>query len=95
MFSWDETKREKVISEHNIDFAKIGDVFDDPFAVYFEDYEHSTGMETRINVIGHAAHYGLIFAVYVYEGESDIHLITARRAENWMVTRYEENRKGL
>jgi uncharacterized protein len=95
MFFWDESKREQVIKDHKVDFAEIGDVFDDPFAVYFEDYKHSGDMEERINIIGFAANYGLIFAVYVYEGESDIRFITARIAENWMVKRYEENRKRL
>ena len=95
MFVWDESKREQVIKEHKVDFAEIGDVFDDSFAFYFEDYEHSTEAEIRINIIGFAAHYGLIFAVYIYEGESDIRYITARPAENWMVKRYEENRKRL
>lgn len=40
-FIWDEAKREKIIAEHKVDFAKIKDVFDDPFAVYFDDHEHS------------------------------------------------------
>jgi len=40
MFIWDETKREQVIKEHGVDFAKIADIFNDPFALYFEDYEH-------------------------------------------------------
>ena len=40
MFSWDESKREKVIAEHSIDFARIEDVFDDPFSIDYADYEH-------------------------------------------------------
>ena len=94
-FTWDKTKREKVIAEHNVDFAKIQDTFDDPFAVYFEDFEHSTDDETRFDVIGQSLNYGLIFAVFTYEDENYIRLITARKAENWMVKEYEENRKRL
>jgi len=95
MFVWEESKRGQVIKEHKVDFAKIGDIFDDPFAIYIEDYEHSTEIETRFNIIAITAQYGLIFAVFIYEGESGIHFITARRAENWMVKEYEENRKRL
>ena len=95
MFVWRESKREEVIKEHSVDFAKIGDIFDDPFAVYIEDYEHSTEIEIRFNIIGITAQYGLIFAVFIYEGAFGIHFITARRAENWMVKEYEENRKRL
>lgn len=36
-FTWDETKREKVSADHKIDFAKICEIFDDSFAVYFDD----------------------------------------------------------
>lgn len=46
-FTWDETKREIVLAEHEVDFAKIRDVFDDVFAVYIEDSEHSNDDETR------------------------------------------------
>ena len=63
-FTWDETKRAKVIAEYNVDFAKIQDTFDDPFAVYFEDFEHSTDDETHFDVIGQSLNYGLIFAVF-------------------------------
>jgi uncharacterized protein len=66
MFVWDESKREKVIKDHGIDFAKIGGVFDDPFALYFEDYEHSTTDETRFQTVGQSNHYGLIVVVFIY-----------------------------
>lgn len=95
MFSWRESKRQSVIIEHKVDFALIADVFDDPFAVYIEDFEHSTEEETRFNIIGVNVHYGLIFAAYTYTEADGIHFITARRAENWMVKEYEENRKRL
>ncbi len=94
-FTWDEKKREKVIAEHKVDFAEIQDVFDDHFAVYIEDFEHSTDIEIRFNIIGQSINYGLIFAVFTYDASDDIRLITARKAENWMVKEYEENRKRL
>lgn len=94
-FTWDETKREKVIAEHKVDFAKIEDVFDDIFAVYIEDFAHSTDEEIRFNVIGQSISYGLVFIVFTYRGDEEIRFITARKAENWMVNEYEENRKRL
>ncbi len=95
MFKWRESKREKVIKKRGIDFAEMTDVFDDSFAVYFEDYEHSTELETRFNIIGQTANYGLVFAVFIYAGEYDLYIVTERPAENWMVKEYEENRKRL
>jgi uncharacterized protein len=94
-FTWDETKREKVIVEHKVDFAEIQDVFNDDFAVYIEDFEHSTDDEIRFNLIGQSINYGLVFVVFTYDESNDIRLITARKAENWMVKEYEENRKRL
>jgi uncharacterized DUF497 family protein len=100
-FIWDETKRRKVILEHKIDFEKTldvfddKDVFDDNFAVFIEDFEHSTENEIRFNVIGKTINYGLVFVVFIYDNSDDIRLVTARKAENWMVNEYEKNRKRL
>ena len=88
MFVWDESKRIKVINEHKVDFALVTDVFNDPFGVYREDTEHSGDEEIRYTVIGATAEYGLIFPVFTY-ADNDVRLITARRAEKWMVKEYE------
>ena len=93
MFVWDEAKKQKVIEEHHIDFELIFDVFEDPFAIDFEDYEHSDELETRWGIIGKTAHYGLIVLNYTVVETEDVRFITARRAEKWMVNKYEENRK--
>jgi uncharacterized DUF497 family protein len=89
MFVWDEPKRLKVIDEHRIDFALIGDVFNDPFGVYFEDVAHSTADDIRFSLIGFAPLYGLIHVTFTYRKEL-IRLITARKAEQWMVSEYEQ-----
>lgn len=91
MFEWDEAKREKVISEHNIDFAEITDIFDDPFSIDFDDHEHSDE-ETHYGIIGKTARYGLVILIYSVRDER-IRCITARRAEKWMVNRYEQQRR--
>ena len=88
MFVWDESKRRKVIKNHNVDFALLLDVFDDPFGIYREDTKHSDD-EIRYAVTGMTAEYGLIFAIFTYTGD-DLRLITARRAEKWMAKEYEE-----
>jgi uncharacterized DUF497 family protein len=82
-----------VINDHGVDLRDIEDVFSDSYGLYLEDFEHSTESETRFNVIGMTSRYGLVFAAYVYANENDIRLITARRAENWMVKEYEKQRK--
>jgi uncharacterized DUF497 family protein len=91
MFRWDESKREKVIAENGVDFAGIEDIFDDPFGVYYDDFNHS-GEEMRYAVIGKTARYGLVILIFSAQGE-EIRFITARRAEKWMVKKYERQRK--
>jgi len=92
--TWSDKKREQVRRDHGIDLAKIDNVFEDPFAVYIEDSYHSTETETRFKAIGLSAPYGLVFVVFTHAAD-ELRLITARRAENWMVKEYEENRKRL
>ncbi|MGD9628762.1 MAG: BrnT family toxin [Pyrinomonadaceae bacterium] len=87
MFVWDEKKRLKVLDEHRVDLALITDIFDDPNAVYRDDHGHSES-ETRYTVTGITAQYGLVFLVFTYSDEM-LRLITARRAEKWMVKDYE------
>lgn len=87
MFVWDEAKRRKVIENHKIDFELITDIFDDPFGIYRDDLGHSEE-ELRYTVVGLTANYGLVFLVFAYIDEK-VRLITARRAENWMVKEYE------
>lgn len=89
MFIWDESKREKVISEHKVDFALLTDIFDDAYSIDFEDYEHSDDVVTHYGVIGKTAEYGLVVLIYAVIDEETIKFITARRAEKWMVNDYE------
>ena len=91
-YTWDESKAKKVKDEHAIEFAKIIDIFEDAYAVEFIDEAHSTEKETRYAIIGVTV-YGLVYLVFTEPNENELHFITARLAENWMVSEYEENRK--
>lgn len=90
MITWDEGKREKVIRDHGLDFGKIEDLFGDPFAINYEDNEHSDS-EHRWVIIAKSAEYGLVVLVYTVVAEG-IRCVTARRAERWMVRMYEDQR---
>ena len=91
-YTWDESKARKVKDEHAIEFAKITNIFEDPYAVEFIDEAHSVGDETRYAIIGITV-YGLVYLVFTEPDEDKLHFITARLAENWMIKEYEENRK--
>ncbi len=94
-FSWKENKKQEVKVKHKIEFDKIKDVFDDPFAVEYIDEEHSTNEEVRFAIIGLTVEYGLIFLIFTEPSETELHFITARKAENWMVKVYEQNRRRI
>lgn len=91
-FTWNPTKAEKVKADHKVDFEKLQDIFNDPFAVEFTDETHSTEEEIRFAIIGLTAEYGLVYLVFTETTETELHLITARKAENWMIKLYDENR---
>ncbi len=90
-FTWDKNKAKKVKANHKVEFEKIQDIFEDDFSLDYEDDEHSTYAECRIVIIGKTAEYGLIHLVYTVIDDENIRFITARRAEKWLVNRYEEN----
>ena len=95
-YTWDDDKAAEVKKDHHVDFVQIIDIFSDPCAVEFIDEAHSTEDETRYAIIGLTAYYGLVYLVYTElesDGELELHFITARRAEKWMVDEYEENRE--
>lgn len=92
MVTWDDEKREKVIKDHGVDFQYVWEVFNDPFAIEIEDLDHSTEEEVRYIVIDKTATYGIVSVSYTIV-EEDYRLITARRAERWMVREYEKRRK--
>lgn len=95
MFVWDEAKRLKVIEDHKVDFALIFDVFEDSFAFDFEDFQHSDETEIRWGIIGQTSQYGLIMLIYKNIDDDDVRFITARKAEKWMVKKYEENKRRI
>ena len=75
-----------------MDFALLIVAFDDAFGVYFEDFEHSNDEEIRFNLIGFSVRYGLVYVTFTYEN-NDVRLITACKAEKWMVKEYEQYKK--
>ncbi|MFN0279406.1 MAG: BrnT family toxin [Pyrinomonadaceae bacterium] len=94
-FAWDPDKRKKVLSEHNVDFEKIKDIFGDPFAVEFIGEKHSSDDELRYGIIGVTAEYALSYLVFTEDDPNNIRFITARKAEAWMVNKYEQERRRI
>jgi uncharacterized protein len=89
-FTWDNKKLSKVKEQHKVEFDKLEGIFDDPFSVDFIDEEHSTEFEIRYAIIGRTAEYGLVYLVYEAISEDELRFITARKAENWMISLYQK-----
>jgi len=86
-FEWDEDKALENAKKHRVSFEQAQQVFDDPRAVPFEDLKHSRD-EARYVMIGMSS-VGLLFVSFTYR-DAVVRLISARRAENWMVKIYED-----
>lgn len=87
-FEWDEDRALENAKKHRVTFEQARQVFNDPRAVPFEDLEHSDHDETRYVMIGMCS-IGLLFISFTYRDDV-VRLISARRAEKWMVKVYEE-----
>jgi len=87
-FEWNEDKALENAEKHRVSFEQAQQVFGDPRAVPFEDLKHSTNDEPRYVMIG-MSEIGLLFVSFVYRDEI-VRIISARRAEKWMVKTYED-----
>jgi uncharacterized DUF497 family protein len=85
---WNEEKALENAKKHRVSFEQAQQVFDDPRAVPFEDLEHSNEDETRYVMVGMSS-IGLLFVSFTYRDEI-VRIISARRAEKWMVNIYED-----
>jgi uncharacterized DUF497 family protein len=86
-FQWDDDKAQRNVQKHRVSFEQAQEIFDDPRAIPLEDLEHSSNVETRYVMIGMSS-IGLLFVSFTY-GDNVVRLISARRAEKWMVKFYE------
>jgi uncharacterized protein len=87
-FEWDDAKARLNVKKHRVSFEQAQKVFYDPRAVPYEDLEHSSDNETRYVMIGMSS-IGLLFVSFCY-GDEVVRLISARRAEKWMVKLYDD-----
>lgn len=90
-FEWDEDKNTANIFKHGIDFFDAVYIWNDPMRQERYDIEHSSNNEDRWQTIG-LSRFGVLMVVYtdkVNFDESDIRIISARRAESHEVRQYQ------
>lgn len=76
--TWDGRKAEENLAKHRIAFADAEPVLTDPLALTIEDPDADG--EQRFVTVGADAFGRILAVVYTYRGETEVRLISARRA---------------
>ena len=88
IFEWDEEKAVKNFQKHGVAFEEAITIFDDQFALWEFDIEHSVEEDREI-IIGFSVKQRLLTTVYVERHEA-IRIISARKATAAESRRYAE-----
>ena len=91
-FEWDEHKNQINIKKHKVSFEDAETVFEDDFAVYLDDDEHSFA-EKRFIILGIAETLDReLYVCYCLRGENDeiTRIISARKATQQEIKLYQE-----
>jgi hypothetical protein len=82
--TWDESKRQTNLQNHELDFVGCDAVFDSPVFAWDDDRE-AYG-ELRINLLGWLN--GVVVHMTYTERGDDLHVISLRKAEKHEIRRY-------
>ena len=91
-FEWDEQKNQINQKKHGISFEEVQIVFEDPYAILFDDPDHSDE-EDRFLILGMSDKKGVCIVSHCYrnaEQAEKIRIISARKATKTERTIYEE-----
>ncbi len=77
-FEWNKLKAESNLKKHGVSFEEAISVFDDPFAVYYDDIYHSEN-ELRYIVRGYSLLNNLLIVNFTIRNEV-IRIISSRKA---------------
>lgn len=93
-FEWDEEKNLKNQKKHGIGFPEVKTVFEDFYAILFDDPDHSEA-EERFLIIGMSFEKGVCIVSHCYREKNEkIRIISARKATKKEQKIYDENLHG-
>ena len=80
-FEWDELKNTANKHKHGVSFEEATTVFDDDYAIYLDDEEHSVD-EVRFIIIGVDSTFRKLTVCHCYRGKNSdiVRIISAREA---------------
>lgn len=92
IYEWDPRKAQANLKRHAVSFDEAASVFTDPFALTFDDPEHSLD-EARYITIGTSSKQRIVFLSHADRGEDHVRIISARPATATEAHAYQESRK--
>jgi uncharacterized DUF497 family protein len=93
IYEWDPKKAAQNQKKHRVSFDEAVSVFSDPFALTFDDPDHSTN-ETRFITIGTSMKGRILFLSHADKGEDHVRVISARGATKSEAHVYQESRQS-
>ena len=93
VYEWDAAKAAKNWRKHRVSFAEAASVFLDPFALTFDDPDHSQE-EHREITIGFSSKQRALFVSHCMRGER-MRIISARKADGEEIEQYAEKIKDI
>ena len=92
IYEWDPKKAAANLKKHGVSFREATSVFRDPFALTFDDPDHSVD-ERRFVTTGMSSKNRVVFLAHADRGEDRIRIISARVTTRSESHAYQESRK--
>ena len=92
IYEWDPKKAAANLKKHRVSFDEATTVFTDPFALTFDDPDHSLD-EKRFITIGTSTKQRILFLSHADHGEDHVRVIHARPTTKTEAHAYQESRK--
>ena len=91
IYEWDPEKAAGNLKKHRVSFREGTTVFSDPFALTFDDPDHSID-ERRFMTIGISIKNRIVFVAHADRGEDRVRILSARVATKTENHAYQETR---
>ena len=92
IYEWDPKKAAANLKKHGVSFREATSVFRDPFALTFDDPDHSVD-ERRFVTTGMSSKNRVVFLAHADRGEDRIRVISARVTTRSESHAHQESRK--
>jgi len=92
IYEWDPKKASTNLKRHKIGFDEATTVFTDPFALTFDDPDHSL-QENRFITVGTSNKQRILFVSHADRGQDHVRIVSARPATKGEAHAYQEPRK--